>query len=69
VLADVIVGVDFDGALDVSATFVVDALSHGRVIDKGGAHVQGAVDVNDHDHDHATSTPLREPVISAVVSY
>jgi hypothetical protein len=38
-------------------------------IDKGGAQVHSAVDVNHHDHDHATTTSLREPVISAVVRY
>ena len=48
----VIVIVVLDGALDVSSTVVVDAPSPVDVIDKGGAQVHGAVDVNDQDNDH-----------------
>jgi hypothetical protein len=34
------------GALDLGARFVIDSLTFNRVNDKGGAHIQGAVDTD-----------------------
>jgi hypothetical protein len=56
VIVDVVVVVAFDGAVDLSATLVVDVDGPSTAVDKDGAHVHGAVFDNDHVNVHVKVT-------------